>query len=162
MRTFSQYLVAILAVLLIASCGTSKKVLKNGDKWIPAEFDAKNTILLVENWDGLGKSKGISEQKKMMTEKYPYKFEVVPSTTIKSRAGKYADTKLYRWALMSTVSYDKISVAGGTGTQTTVNRDFNFHYRENNKSYQSTRRSQGSYKRTFPVVINTIVQHVEK
>lgn len=162
MRSFSNYLFALIALLLIASCSTSNKALNNGDKWIPAEFDPNTTTLLVQAWDGLGKAKGLSEQKKLMAEKYPYKYEVVSLANIKNRSGQYADTKKYRWALQSTVTYNRIATEGGKSSQTVANRDFNFYDRLNDKSYNSTGRSKGSFKRTLTVVLNTIVKHFSK
>ena len=69
-----KYLIATLVTLSIASYGFSQKTLKNGDKWIPSDFDPKTTILLVEEWDGLQKEKGITHQENYMDEQNPYKY----------------------------------------------------------------------------------------
>lgn len=164
MLKLSQYLFATLVVTFLTSCSLSKKTLNNADKWIPSEFNPKNTILLVEEWSGIHKDKGVAQQEDYMSQKYPYKYELVPLSIIQKREGKYANTKIYKWALVSTSSSTALTKLTGastnTGVLTSVDRDFNFYDRENDKNYRSTNRSQGPFKQTFQVVINTIVKHI--
>ncbi len=142
----------------------SQKTLKNGDKWIPADFNPKNTILLVEAWSGIQEEKGIAKQEEYMDKKYPYKYELVPFSTIQKRDGKYANTKIYKWALVSTTNATALKKSNGastnTGVITSVDRDFNFYDRENDQNFPSTNKSQGPFKQTFQVVINAIVKHI--
>lgn len=160
---------SILLLILISgipSFAFSQKTLKNGDKWIPADFNPKTTILLVEAWSGIQEEKGIAKQENYMDKMYPYKYEVVPFETIKKREGKYANTKIYKWALISTANATALTKANGastnTGVLTSVDRDFNFYDRENDKNYPPTNKSQGPFKQTFQVVINTIVKHISE
>jgi hypothetical protein len=151
-------------IIGIASSAFSQKTLKNGDKWIPADFNPKNTILLVEAWSGIQEEKGISKQEDYMDKMYPYKYEVVPLETIRKREGKYANTKIYKWSLVSTTNVTALTKSNGastnTGVLTSVDRDFHFYDRENDKNYPETNRSQGPFKQTFQVVINTIAKHI--
>lgn len=163
-RSYLNSILVFIFIIGISSPGFPQKTLKNGDKWIPADFNPKNTILLVEAWSGIQEEKGISKQEDYMDKKYPYKYEVVPFETIKKREGKYANTKIYKWALVSTTNTTALTKSTGastnTGVLTSVDRDFNFFDRENDKSYPATNRSQGPFKQTFQVVINTIVKHI--
>lgn len=154
----------LIFIIGITASAFSQKTLKNGDKWIPADFNPKNTVLLVEAWSGIQEEKGIEKQENYMDDKYPYKYEVVPFETIKKREGKYANTKIYKWALVSTANATALTKANGastnTGVLTSVDRDFNFYDRESDKNYPATNKSQGPFKQTFQVVINTIVKYI--
>ena len=157
-------LCGLTLILGVTSSAFSQKTLKNADKWIPADFNPKNTILLVEAWSGIQEEKGIEKQEGYMDKKYPYKYEVVPFETIRKREGKYANTKIYKWALVSTANATALTKTNGastnTGVLTNVDRDFNFYDRETNKNYPATNKSQGPFKQTFEVVINTIVKQI--
>ena len=164
MKKLSNYLFATLVMLSLASYCFSQKTLKNGDKWIPGNFDPKTTVLLIEEWDGIQKEKGITHQENYMDEKYPFKYEVVPLSVITNRQGKYANCKIYKWALVSSTNTTALNKSTGastnTGVLTSVDRDFHFYDRENDKNYPVTDKSQGPFKQTFQVVINTIVKHI--
>ena len=163
-KPFLKSFFVLTFIIGITSSVFSQKTLKNGDKWIPTDFNPKNTILLVEAWSGIQEEKGITKQEDYMDNKYPYKYEVVPFKTIQKREGKYANTKIYKWALVSTTNATALTKSNGastnTGVLTSVDRDFNFYDRENDKNYPATNKSQGPFKQTFQVVINTIVKHI--
>ncbi len=163
-KSFFKSFFVLTFILGITSSAFSQKTLKNGDKWIPPDFNPKNSILLVEAWSGIQEDKGIAKQEEYMDKIYPYKYEVVSFETIKKREGKYANAKIYKWALVSTANATALTKANGastnTGVLTSVDRDFNFYDRENDKNYPPTNKSQGPFKQTFQVVINTIVKHI--
>lgn len=155
----------LLILVTLSSCSFSAKTLRNGDTWIPNDFNPKNTILLVEEWYGRKKDKAIEQQINYMDEKYPYKYEVVPLSKIKNKEGKYANTKLYKYALVSSRTTTPLTKAQGASTNTgalnDVSVDFRFFDRENDKNYRTTHRSQGPFKQTFQVVVNTIAKKFE-
>lgn len=132
----------------------------NGQKWIPENFEPSKTVLLVEKLD-------VSERqtKKMedyMSEKYPYKYEFVSLSTIKTTTGKYADTKLYKYALVISSHLTTYTHTDGSASaMRTTGYDFNFYDRSNDKEYPSTTKSSGYPIMTFEPVINTIVKKFE-
>jgi len=132
----------------------------NGNTWIPENFDPSKTILLVEKFDV--SEKQAQKMEDYMAEKYPYKYEFVPLATIKTPAGKYADTKLYKYALVISSHLSKYVHTDGTpSAMRTTGFDFNFYDRNNDKEYPATAKASGYPIMTFQPVINTIVKKFE-
>ncbi len=88
-----------LIIFFAAAIASSPKnmVYSDGDKWIPGNFDANKTTLLIESHP-LGKHQN-ERMIKFLEDRYPFSFEVVDSNTINAVTGRYADTKKYPFAL---------------------------------------------------------------
>jgi len=161
-KSFFKSFLVLAFIFGITPSVFSQKTLNNGDKWIPTDFNPKTTVLLVEAWSGIQEEKGIAKQEDYMDKMYPYKYEVVSLETIQKREGKYANTKIYKWSLVSSSNVTALTKSTGastnTGVLTSVDRDFHFYDRENDKNYPPTNRSQGPFKQSFQVVINTIAK----
>ena len=152
----------VLFFIIALASNPSKKTFKNSSSWIPKDFNPNKTILLVEKFAISGRAEQNMED--YMNQKYPYKFEFVDIQTIKNKEGKYADTKLYRYALVISSHTSTMTKAQGavtSGGLTTTWFDFNFYDRDLNKSYPPTRRPSSYASTTFKPVINTIVKHFE-
>jgi hypothetical protein len=125
----------------------------NGRDWIPAEFNAKTDILMVEaNYPNKGQDKKMVSYLK---EKYPYKYEIVRYNDIMDREGKFANTSLYRWVLMDASTQIQ---TGSMANPTVPAMDFYFYDRMKDKKYPTT--TKGSYNKivTFKPTINTIIK----
>jgi hypothetical protein len=143
--------IAFFAVLLFAGCNPSKKIFKNADDWIPADFNPNKTILLVEKYKDVRKVN--QQMEEYMSENYSYKYEFVDKATIDNREGKYKDTKLYKYALIQTEGrkpgvIQKGEIWGG---------DFCFYDRENSKQYPATKRECSNTMMLFKPIINTLM-----
>jgi hypothetical protein len=145
--------------LLVGGCNSSKMTFGNGDKWIPADFVPAKTVLLVEKYTLSNKVEEKIEA--YMNENYPYKYEFVGLDDIKNRSGgKYANTKLYKYALViyatrSTYTYTDRS------TVVTAGYDYYFYDREISKNYRETGKASTWILVTFKPIINTIVKKFE-
>jgi hypothetical protein len=144
----------ILSLCLFSSCIARNLSFGNGKDWIPADFDAKNNILLIESSLPLrGQERKMEEY---MKKNYPYRYEFVTYREIMEGDGKYENASVYHFALVST-----------SGTIRTMNinhpvvgvQDFYVYDRLKNIRYPAT--TKGSYKKivTFKPVINTILKN---
>lgn len=153
----------ILISSMFFSCTSAEKMtFKNGKKWIPEDFNPDKTILLVQKFTIANRIHQKTEQKMedYMAEKYPYKYEFVDLTTIINHEGKYADTKVYKYALVNS-SHTSTERSTGYGSLTITGWDFNFYNRSNDKNYPKTNKSSSYPIMTFKPTINTIVQKFE-
>lgn len=147
---------------LITSCNPSKKTFGNSEKWIPQDFNPSKTILLVEKFKVSDKAEQKMED--YMSETYGNKYEFVDLSVIKNRDGKYANTKLYKYALVISSHTNTITKAEGASTSgglRVTGFDFNFYDRELDKNYPPTKRASSYAIMTFKPVINTIVKKFE-
>jgi len=98
-----------------------------------------------------------------MEKKYPYRFEVTSGDSIREKSGKYADTDLYRFALVNSTTSSQVDFnrMGGAGASIT-GFDFNFYDRKLGKNYPRTRKASSFPLSTFRPVINTIVKKFKK
>lgn len=146
---------AILAIAVIISlfsgCNPSKITFNNAEKWIPTDFNPGKTILLVEKYKDNVKVRRQMEE--YMSENYTYKYEFVDKATIENRAGKYQDTKLYKYALIQTEGRRPATIAKGE----IWGGDFCFYDRANNKQYPPTKRESSNTMMLFKPIINTIM-----
>jgi hypothetical protein len=152
----------VLFFIIALASSPSKKTFKNSESWIPKDFNPNKTILLVEKFSISNRAEQNMED--YMNQKYPYKFEFVDFKTIKNREGKYADTKLYKYALVISSHSSTLTKAQGASTNaglTTTGFDFNFYDRDLDKNYPATKRPSSYAITTFKPVINTIVKHFE-
>ena len=95
----------LVFMLFLANVMTSiASVHKEKEPWIPADFDPKNSVLLVQEFTwhraGVGE-KETAKMKEEMEKTYRYKFEIASFGDIK-KGSKYDDKEKYRYALMWT------------------------------------------------------------
>ena len=158
---FSAFTIILFVIIGIAS-NSSKKVFKNEENWIPEDFDPAKTTLLVQEFTVSDKAQGQMED--YMAEKYPYKYEFVSRSQIFNQEGKYANTQLYKYALVISSGTSTTTKSGGASTSgglTVTSYDFNFFDRSAVKHYPKTRRASSYAITTFKPVINTIVKKFE-
>lgn len=151
------FVMLCLTCFLFQGCSPSKLVYINGKKWIPADFDPASTILIVQQLPRPGKE--MQRMEEFMHEKYPYRYEFVPIETIKSREGKYADTKLYKYALI--FSYGLNNTSPGSVKFPSFPEmlfDMRFYDRGSGKKLRATNYPLRSPSSVLKPVINTIVK----
>lgn len=166
MLKFKKNLLSILTIAVFfyiaLASNPSKKVFQNSENWIPDDFIPSKTILLIEKF--FVSKKAEQQMDDYMNEKYPYKYEFVSLSTIKNREGKYADTKLYKHALVITSHSNTMTKADGASTSgglTVTGFDFNFYDRSIDKNYPPTKKPSSYAVMTFKPVINTIIKKYE-
>ena len=143
-----------LLICIFSSCIARNMTFGNGKDWIPAEFNAKTDILMIEASLPLkGQDRRMEEY---MKAHYPYKFEFVRYRDIMDREDKFADAKLYRFVFM----YEPSKVYNGQGYSSAM--DWYFYDRMKDKRNPPT--SKGSFSRivTFKGAVNTIIQDAGK
>jgi hypothetical protein len=148
------WLFCVLAAMVLHSC-ISKIAFGNGDKWIPADFDAKNSVLLIQEAGYID-----SRQKKVanfMKKEYPYQFEIIPLyDTV-----RFPDKAKYRFMLLSV--NQKIAAPGTPGFNNFVNvTDFCFYDRLTGIRFTPLKKGSAGEFTTFRPVIKTIVKHSKK
>jgi hypothetical protein len=125
MRTIFQTTAIFLSITTMA-ISTSKAQNRSGEQFTPSDFDPKKHILLVAEMPKLRKPDERNETAtkqldKAMQANYPYKYEIVSMKDIAENPEKYADTAVYKYALISSLSSYEHS------TTTTVTRGSNSH-----------------------------------
>ncbi|HMG90234.1 MAG TPA: hypothetical protein VK589_09240 [Chryseolinea sp.] len=125
------------------------KVFHNGDKWIPPDFKASaTTLLIIRTSPGFaGKQKEYLEAKEFMKESYPYPYEFA----YLADTAKFADRTKYRYLLLSgVVDATKRSI------ENTFGIDFCFYDRLTKVRYPLTERASSKGLMTFKPLIRTI------
>jgi hypothetical protein len=125
MRAIIQTTAVFLFITTVA-VSASKAQNRNGVQFTPSDFDPKKQILLVAEMPSLkdpdGRHEGATRKlDKAMKANYPYKYEIVSMKDIAEPTGKYADTSIYKYALISSLS------SYTSTTTTTVARGTNSH-----------------------------------
>jgi hypothetical protein len=170
----SSYLIILIGIVLtVQSCLPSKKkaentVFKNGNAWIPADFQPKKTVLLVQLLDE--NSVAASWRKKFrqwneemeayMQEKYPYKYEFVTADQIEGSPQKYSDKTKYAFGLLvsnGTISYQGVGSSSPGNNTTKAVYDYYFIDRATGKKYPPTKKYSSNPLITFMPVVNTIL-----
>lgn len=158
----SNALLTSLFVLLstLSALAGGDKVFKNADKWIPADFDTRKGVLLVEKWH-VGRQQKIidkvyGQMDGKMKESYPYKYEIVDFADLKDT--KYNDKDQYRYVIRFANSMNDMSNSGGV---TSADNDFYIYDRKQDKKYPLTMRGTAYPKDCFDGMINTIVARLK-
>src|SRR5688500_14002865 len=125
MRTIFQTAAVFLFITTVA-ISSSKAQNRSGVQFTPTDFDPKKHILLVAEMPKLRKpeerNESVTKQlDKALKANYPYKYEIVSMEDIVENPEKYADTSVYKYALISSLSsYERT-------TTTTVTRGTHSH-----------------------------------
>jgi hypothetical protein len=119
-------IITVCAFIMLVVLSKSTAQTRNGlQQFTPADFDPKKHILLVAEMPRLKNPEERNESvtkklDKAMKENYPYKYEIVSLKDIVENTPKYADTSIYKYALISSLSsYERT-------TTTTITRTDNF------------------------------------
>ena len=126
MRTIFQTTAIFLSITTIA-ISTSTAQNRSGVQFTPSDFDPKKHILLVAEMPRLRKPDERNESATKQLDKalqanYPYKYEIVSMKDIAENPGKYADTAVYKYALLNSLSSYK-------HTTTTMRKDIDGIYK---------------------------------
>ncbi len=159
-----------LTGILSSFTGGGKSSGKSTD-WIPADFDPRHGVLLVQNFYVLEhpnknlkkvQDKVSNDMKAEMQDSYPYKFEMVDVSEINT-GSQYADKDKYRWVLMSAYSEKESKFSHETGNgQTARNWStpqnvFHIYDRKTNKHYPDSGRPNADIKSAMRPTIGAIV-----
>jgi len=162
MRKLTLNIVIVAIITVVPNCNISKNTISKNQSWIPTDFNPAKTVLLVQKFPYPEKTGQLMED--YMKEKYPFKYEFVTAATIKSKTGKYANTKIYKYALVLSMQNSTLNITKGVSTKThlpAVGFDFNFIDRSTEKNYPTTNNTSSFAITTFKPVINTIIHKYE-
>ena len=155
-----------LAIMLAFSFGFvgSANAQTKLPKWLPADFDPKNGILLIEraNTPGMPGQKKIEE---FMLENYPYKYEFVDIAIVNGdkepsivNAEKYSDKNVYRFIMVNSVNIIK-GMPKSDGRQVSGSFfDYSFIDRLNDKAYPQTGSSTSWAAQAFKRIMAKILK----
>lgn len=131
----------LLVFIILCSFKGDVKPFKRTD-WIPADFDARNGILLVKKASfsvpDKQNEKLTQKMQEIMQEFYPYKFEFASEADILSK-DKFTDKNKYRWALVTGTI-----VRGNAYVGSANSIDFCIYDRMTEKEYKPTGYSNSS------------------
>jgi hypothetical protein len=158
----------LLAIFCLLSSFTGgEKPFNNADKWIPADFDARKTTLLVQSIS-MTESPAVTSKKTQdklnadmkaeMQASYPYKFEFVSAADLISNS-KYADTEKYRWVLK--VRNVRTQTVANGSTATGSLSDFQICDRKMDKDYPETKHPSASVMEVMKPTVATIVKFLK-
>jgi len=158
-------LFVLVSSISLQSC-FSKMAFGSGDKWIPKDFDAQNSVFLIAPVGYKDKEKEAAAR--FMKEKYPYRYEMIETDDIAefNKMEKFADKAKYRFMLLPTTQtiMTHSRTAGGTSAiaAPASASDFYFYDRLTGTKYPPL--GKGSYKAlvTFKPLIETVVRHSKK
>lgn len=166
MKTLKTVPLLLLLICLLSSFGGEEKTFKSTD-WIPEDFDARKSVLLVEVID-LRVYPKVNEKlnvkaKEIMEELYPYKYEFAEGSVIEEVGGngKYEDKDKYRWALMYTSGSKTMGQYGGSGGMTVNSSDFHLYDRLNDKHGKNTGNSNSYIQNVMRPTVATITKYLK-
>jgi Prokaryotic membrane lipoprotein lipid attachment site len=110
-------------VFILSGCGMGKSVFKDAANWVPADFNPKECILLVQEFPGDSK-KANNELQGLLDSTYKGQFEIVSKKTIEEGEGKYGDTKFYRYAVLWERRYTQWSSASSSSKKLDIDGRF--------------------------------------
>jgi hypothetical protein len=145
-----KYTTLINALLLsISLTGYSQgKVFKNGDEWIPPDFKASSTtLLIIRRTPFLVKQEEYLEALEFMKESYPYPYEFIYLFD----TAKFADKTKYRYVLLP--------IPGDVTPKSSAYHagiDFRFFDRVKKVHYPYTERGSSKGLWTFKPLIRTL------
>lgn len=109
----SLQIMTICAFVMLVTIPAVTAQTRSGAQFTPTSFDPKKHILLVAEMPSVKKPgekhEGATKKlDKSLQEHYPYKYEIVPMEEIMENPAKYADTNVYKYALICSLnSYER-------------------------------------------------------
>jgi hypothetical protein len=182
-KIFQLFAVVAGFCFFLTSCtGLSKALVspKMNTEIVPVDFNPKKQILLVLEMpkrNSTKRHKGITNKlDKIFKENYPYRYEIVSPEDIYGKNSKYADTSIYKYAVLNNLSsYQRTTTTNytfrtSTGTMrsstsptaTITSIDFRFYDRNAQKEYPLSGNSASFLKYTATSFIDIIIKAVEK
>jgi hypothetical protein len=156
MKSTTLYSAVFWLALFLSSCGFSHTTLKGTETWIPPGMDAKNTILIVEKYPYSEKFN--QKMDDYFAKKYGNRYVVLDMKTILSKTGKYADSNVYRYALLWSKSIVDVEEVGSSTTHHNLYMDCHFYDRLLQKEYPKTGRTYKYARKAYVPVINTLAK----
>ncbi len=141
--------VILVLIFIFSSCAVGKVHHVKTDI-IPNDLESEKITLLVESF---GASFGDRQLEKVLKDNYPFNYKIVKKETILSSTGEYANTDLYRYAVMMSES----DLVWSTG-KTSVSYDYYIYDRKEKKDYPITAKPAGFIQLPFKTLINTIIE----
>jgi hypothetical protein len=124
---------------------------------VPADFNSEKHILLVVEMPGKNKpternQKATNEMETLLKKYYPYRFEIVSMEDARSNDSKYADTTIYKYAILNnltgvrhttytTMTYENGNQHTLSPSATTTYISYRFFDRTNNREYGDSYKS---------------------
>jgi hypothetical protein len=133
----SIYLCLFIVPILLCSCAVNRTAptKKLDASIVPSDFNPQKHVLLVVEMHRKNKpserhERATKKMESLLKKYYPYNFEIVSMQDIRSDNPKYADTAIYKYALLN-----KLRGVQRTTTATTSYISYCFLDRSNNKEY---------------------------
>lgn len=159
--------------ILLYSCAINRTIpTKSLDSSIvPIDFNPQKYVLLVvempERRNPAHRNNKLTiKMENLLKEYYPYKFEIASPEEISSNDSRFADTSIYKYAMLNNLNslrrttYTTVSTSGGgqhimSPSAITTYLSFNFFDRVNKKNYGSSAQSAW-LKTSIQAFANTI------
>ncbi len=140
-----QILFCVILTIVVAA-GCSNKTFSNGDKWIPADFHASSTTLLIIRF---GNEKEYQAAQTFVKENYPHPHQF----TYLLDTAKFTDVKKFRWVVLE----EHVDMTPNRPTYPHITGiDYYLYDRLERRSYPVTKRASSTYLMTFRPFIRTI------
>ena len=154
MKLMQQLILILTSFVLIIGCAPNNAI-KNSDKWLPADFDHKQSTLLI--LATTNNSKGIEKLSNEIKKHYPYKFRVIPMNSKFGENSKFSDTTKYKYLLQCALATGNYEFQNnGTQRNTGYTRDWRFVDLINEKVYPYTNAASQGQLTTLVKIFNTI------
>ena len=147
----------IAIVALIYGCAMPMNSFNsNSNGWKPDDFTPGKGILLIQRTVPKSQQKKIED---FMTEKYGYKYEFVDEADLTNNVEKFADKKIYRFALVSSYRVHDMHQNDMSRRPLKVGVfDYNFVDRLKNKDYPKSGIGSSWASMTFKKIIETCLK----
>ena len=154
---------ALILVVVITSCSVNNHYYKDGDKWIPQDFNPAKDVLLIEHYPG--KEKWSKSMEEFVEKHYKWQYVIVDKKDILGTIGKYADRQKYKFAILwtneSSTSSSTFSGGGTTYMYSGMQLDMAGHFLDRiiGKEYPMTRKINNYGWQGYVPFFNTIIRH---
>jgi hypothetical protein len=132
---------------------------KDADNWIPQDFNPNKYVLLIQEHPANKKQN--ERMIEWLEKNYTYRYEVVDAADLKSKNGKYADSKTYQFAVVWDFKASQAlhnNPNGQPSWSTVYNLYGSFIDRTNDKIYPATRKSNTYGQTAYIQFFNSVVQ----
>lgn len=159
MQTSIRFIFFLVVSILFCECAVNRTTPTSqlDASIVPADFNPGKYVLLVVQMPKRNKpdernEKLTNQMEELLKKYYPYKFEIVSPDDISSNNSKYADTSIYKYAMVNSLSGVQhttyITTTYENGNQhtlspsaTTTYISYHFLDRTNNKEYGESYKS---------------------
>ena len=143
--------------LITIGCATISTVAE-ANKWIPADFNSKSTVLLIQPSASFPK---MYENK--IKQFYLRKYKIVSLEEIENPQGIFANTDSFRYALENGITTNFKSAGNGSfGSSVKNESDYHFYDRKLKKHFKAYGRVNNGRTIALNLVISEIDQHYPK